>query len=133
MEDQNELRARLDELAVLKEDANVKQREADAAKAKHDEAQATLWHDMDAAGMKGFKTDQHSFARKATIYSTIQDADAFEAWCQENGLTEDYLKMAPKKQQLNELVRERLDNGQSLPEGVHWYAREYIAISKTKE
>jgi hypothetical protein len=127
-----QIRHSLDTLHELKQDMKVKGLIADEAKKRYQEYEHAVFQEMTAAGMTGFKSETAGYSAKSTIYANVQDSEAFEAWCAENGLTEDFLKSAPEKARLNELVRERLDNGEELPPGVGWYPRNYISITENK-
>ena len=61
-----------------------------------------------------------------TDYATVQDRDAFIEWAKANdaGLIE----VATREGLLNQLVRERLDNGEPLPPGIGHYTKEFISI-----
>lgn len=70
--------------------------------------------------------------RKPTVYGRIVDADsAFLAFDKQGRADELF---APKVQagRLNELVRECLEQGIPLPEGVDFYERAGVTVSKTK-
>lgn len=129
---QQEIRDRLDELTELKRRYREFEKQAKVAKADHDAAQHDLWQDMFEAGMTGFKTDVGSYVRKSTVYGTVQDMDAFTDWCERQGLSDEFIKPAAQAQRLNEIVRSAVDNGEELPDGVGYYAREYISITESK-
>lgn len=129
---QAEIRDRLDHLLALKQDMRTKKNEYDEAKDLHDRYEHELWQDMAGDGMTGFKTDRAGYTRKATTYATVQDMEAFEDWLHARGLADEFLKSAPEKQRLNEIVRACIDNGEPLPDGVGYYNREYISIQESK-
>lgn len=61
-----------------------------------------------------------------TDYAVVQDRAAFIEWARANdaGLIE----VATREGLLNQLVRERLDNGEPLPPGIGYYSKEFISI-----
>jgi hypothetical protein len=128
--DLDELRSRLDRLAELKEAKASTARAAKEADAEMKRYQADLYMDMAEAGMTSFGTTRGQFVRKSTTYGTIKDRAAFISWCDENGVTDDYIKEVEEDGRLNELVRSRLDTGEELPPGVDFYTRDYISHTK---
>ena len=61
-----------------------------------------------------------------TDYAVVQDRTAFVQWAKDNdtGLIEE----ATREGLLNQLVRERLDNGEPLPPGIGYYTKEFISV-----
>lgn len=109
------------------------QSDADEAKAEHDALQAEVFNIMRERRILTHKAEDASYSRKSTIYGHVQDRDAFVQWCRENELDEDILVLKEKGQPLNELVRSRIDNGEELPPGIGFYAREYVSITEAKD
>ena len=89
-----------------------------------------LYHFMVRNDVETVRSRGRTFSTRRTVLSTITDIHAFEAWVRENGLEAEYLRPEVRKQQLNELVRERLDNRQELPPGTNSYANEYISTTE---
>lgn len=127
-----EIEVRLAHLAELK--ANYKQLDeaAKQAKSSHDAYQAQLFEELRDRGVKSVSTDNGRFDCKATIYANVNDMEAFTAWADARDLTDEFVKDAPEKARLNEFVRDCIDSGQELPDGVNWYERQYISITKAK-
>lgn len=128
--DLDELRARLDKLAELKEATALAAKAEKEARAEMKRYEANLFMDMAEAGLTNFGTDQGRFDRKSTTYGTIKDRAAFLSWCEENGVTDDFTKQVEEDGRLNELVRSCIDNGEELPPGVDFYTRDYISLTK---
>lgn len=99
--------------------------QAKKAKARRDELQAKIWERMDAAGVDSVKVTGTNFVRSATTYASIQDRDQFIEWATKNDKS--LLKTREESALLNQLVRERQDNGEPLPPGLGFYVRETIA------
>jgi hypothetical protein len=121
---------KLDQLRLQKAKYRELQRQADEAKAAHDELQADVFEDMRQEGHMSYKSDKASFSRKSTLYGTVQDRDAFIEWCHENDLADEFLKEKEVAQRINEIVRGAIDNGEDLPPGLGFYARQYISITE---
>lgn len=71
------------------------------------------------------KTDGTLFVPVETVYHSIQDRSAFVEWAKEND--EELVEDRERKELLNQLVRQRLDDGEELPPGVGFYTRPYIS------
>jgi hypothetical protein len=123
----NEDLRRLDE---LKADEAEKKRAANQAA-----EQRALWekHCFDRMVDEQYDPGESSVKIKGVVYipnrtdyAAVQDRDAFIEWAKENdaGLIE----VAHREGLLNQLVRERLDNGEPLPPGIGFYTKEFISI-----
>ena len=123
----------LAELRAAKNKYRSLQTEADEAKGLHDKLQTEVFATMRDRKLLTHKAEDASFSRKSTIYGHVQDRDAFVQWCRDNDLDSDILVVKEKGQPLNELVRSRIDNGEELPPGVGFYAREYVSITESKD
>jgi hypothetical protein len=124
---------RLAQLKLAKQNYRAAQELADQLKADHDAEQAEVFSIMRDRKLLTHKAEDASYSRKSTIYGHVQDRDAFVEWCRQNELDSDILVLKEKGQPLNELVRSRIDNGEELPPGIGFYAREYISITESKE
>lgn len=122
---------RLAELARLREQYRAEQAVADATKAEHDRLQKILHEDMKEAGLLTIGTDTDTFTRKSTYYAQVENQDEFIAWAESEGLLEEFTETAAVKGRLNELVRQRLQDGEMLPPGLGFYSKDYI--SKTQK
>ena len=131
--DDQTLKQDLDKLAVMKAAFREAQTKADRLKEDHDAYEQHLYDRMDAEDTWSIKTSKHRFSGKSTTFATITDMDELREWLEENGLIEECIKEAPQKARLNELVREYLDNGQTLPPGTSSYDRRYISITNIEE
>ena len=121
-----------DELALLgamKDEAKRLKREHTEAVDRMKSQQARLVDKMRQRGMLTLRTEFGTFTSKSTVYGNINDMDAFETWAADNGLHDEFVKVAPEKQRLNEMVRNAIDAGEELPPGVNWYADEYISYT----
>lgn len=103
-------------------------------------AQEALVHELlQDAGIKSHTIDlgpPHGEVRlvpQSRVSGTIFDEEialeAFEA----EGLTDELVKPGPRKAVLNELVRERLENGQALPAGVSFYTTDFVTVTRKKQ
>lgn len=120
---------RLEQLAEYKQAYQTLDQQAKEARRIHDAYQAETFEYMRENGLLTVKTDNGTFSCKSTIYSKVQDMDQFIGWVREQGLEEEFLREKEVAARLNEYVRDAVANGQSLPDGVTWYPREYISVS----
>jgi len=118
----------------------------DQAKAKFDELDeelkrsvARIYEDMAEAGVGGMKVDvpivgpdgrlletrKINFIPSTQEHATIQDRGAFVEWCHANS-REDLISEKENKGDVNSYVRECLDDGRPLPDGLGFYTRNSI-------
>jgi hypothetical protein len=123
------------ELTIDQEARQLKKlrEERDAAKSVFEDtdraykvAMDHLYQRMEAGSVDGLKVDGVSFVPSETVYANVQDREAFVSWAKEND--EQLIEDKERKALLNAAVRERLDNGETLPDGVGFYVRESISL-----
>lgn len=127
--DETALKADLEELDRRKRAMRAAQAEADRLKEHHDVLEQQVYDKMDLQDTWTLKTSTRRFSGKSTTYAVITDMDELRAWLDEQGLEDEFLKEAPQKARLNELVREYLDNGQTMPPGLSSYDKRYVSIT----
>jgi hypothetical protein len=121
----------LDKLAALEQREQILARRLKDAKAEREAWERECFDRMVGEGWNpnestlnrnGFK-----FRPKSTTFAVVQDKAALKAWLltYDEGLVDDKFKQA----ELNRLVRERLDNGETLPPGLGYYDK--TAVSKS--
>lgn len=121
------------ELAYLK--AEMRATAAAAAKAKlaYDKAHRALWDRMDATGVTRADVDGYAYSyNKAKVYGTVADKRAFYEWAVTEGNAPELFDDEPREKLVNELVRQRIDNGEALPPGVNFYTRETVSQRKAR-
>lgn len=107
---------------------------ADEAAAIHKQLQEEVWSAMETNGDKTLMKDlgpgygNVQFGCRQTIYSRILDIDVAAKSLSDLGM-EHMLKADVQKRMLNELVREYIEQGRPLPDGVDFYSADYVAIS----
>lgn len=109
-------------LKALESEAKTKYEEA---RNDHKSFEAELIDRMAAGKIESQSVDGTRFTPTSTIYSSVQDRQAFVAWAKEtdDSLIED----KERKEVLNQIVRQCLDDGDELPPGIGFYTREYIS------
>jgi murein L,D-transpeptidase YafK len=103
----------------------------DALKEEYDEAdkrfrkkQEQVLNRMELEETESQKVDGTLFVPTETVYGQVQDRAAFLEWAQDND--EELFERKERAQLVNQLVREKLDNGEALPPGITFYVRKYI-------
>lgn len=109
----------------LRASYDEKRVEADAAELEYKRAQDALWERMDAEGVTSMRIDGRLTEHHGTIYGSISDKSKFIEWAEEN--EPELVAPAPRAALVNEMVRQRIDNGEELPPGVNWYVRKVIS------
>ena len=112
-------------VAALREGYEELQGMADEAKELYERAHAALWERMDATGVSSITVDGVQNTRKSTIYASVNDKTEFMKWAEENA--PELVAPAPRKALVNELVRQKIDNGEELPPGVSFYTNDYVS------
>lgn len=112
-------------LAALAEKSAECKKAHDEAKAAYEEAEAALLERMEHEDVPTIGVGTTLFTRAETIYGQVQDEAAFLEWAK--GHDEELFETKARKGLVNELVRERLDNGEELPPGVGFYPKTYIS------
>lgn len=114
-------------LRRLKEEASRANAKAKKISLERDTLQARVFARMEDEEIDGMKVAGRNFVRSSTIYGSVQDRDLFIAWAEAN----DQSLVRPKEagDLLNQLVRERIDNGEELPPGIGFYTRDIIKVT----
>lgn len=120
----NELRA-LRELRLQRDEAVAKGKELAA---EYDAEQWRLIDLMDEHNTTSQTTDGIQFTRKSTPMCKVTDREAFIEWA--NQEDEALVEPRERKAVLNQLVRDRIDNGQDLPPGLDFYTKDVISQRK---
>jgi len=121
------LKQDLQRLRKLKDEqtsANKKAKDAAAALEQH---QARVYSRMESEEVDSMKIGGRNFVRmEPQAYAVIQDRGAFVDWARSN----DPSLVAEKEEKglLNQLVRERIDNGEELPPGIGFYTKEIVSV-----
>lgn len=126
-------------LVDLKDEKNWKEKEADQAARAYAEEEQAFWMELaDELGDiktvtldlgEGYGTVQ--LQRRETITARIVDKETAVESLEAAGLGQGMLG-APeiRKRALNEEVRDRLQRGEALPDGVDFNARRYITVTR---
>ena len=100
-------------------------KEYERLKAEHDKAEARFIERMESEGAEGHKAGGVTFTPAETLYSSVNDRTAFVAWALEN--EPELVQYHERKELINQLIRERVDNGEELPPGTSFYIKQYVS------
>jgi hypothetical protein len=121
---------RLAHLKDLKVDERAKYKEHQEAKRAREQFELELFEDMQSTNTFAQRQGNTNYVLKTTIFSNVTDREAFVEWCRARELDDEFLRETEEKARLNEFVRAALDNNEDLPDGVDWYAKQYISITE---
>lgn len=135
----DEFTAKLRRLMELREARDTSKVAAETAETEYREAESELWDELEESPITGaIKIDLGSpygkvtFSPRETFYGRVLDTEAALDYFEQSAQIDEFTapKIVPSR--VNELVRQRIENGEPMPEGIDWYPRRYIAISRPK-
>lgn len=133
----DEFKANFRVLAELREERDRTKKEADAAEKEYRAKESELYAELEEGGIRGrqefdFGGDLGTikFQRRSTIYGRVENKETARKAIQAMGLDEELLTPTVALGRLNERVRDWLESGQELPEGIGFYTRDGISISR---
>ena len=133
----DEFKAGFQRLLELRETRDIDAAQAKKSEEAYREAESQLYAELEEAGIRGRLTFDFGgdlgtakFQRRATRYGRVVDKDAAVKALKELGLDDVIYDTAVRTGRLNEKVREWLETNTELPEGVDWYDRKAISISR---
>ena len=112
--------------------------ESDAATADYRAAEEGILQRMEELGLKTFTVELPGVGevrftrRKPTVYGRIVDPDAAYAALESQGRADEMFAPKVQASRLNELVRESLEQGMPLPEGVDFYEKAGVTVSRNR-
>ena len=118
---------------VLKSQAAELRRQADAARDLANRMEDQLWErmvdeDTDSMGIRG-----HNYIRMpAQTYGSVSDLSEFYEWAVTERNAPELFDDKPHMKLVNELVRQRADNGEPMPPGVNSYEKRSVSKRKSK-
>lgn len=112
-------------LRKAKQDRDTAKQKFEDADSAFRQLQFKVMERMKQKGVESMKLDGTLFVPTETVYAQIQDRAEFVAWAEEHD--DELVEPKERKEILNSLVRQRLDDGEPLPPGVTFYVREYIS------
>lgn len=94
-------------------------------KEEMDRAEMALFERMEHEDVGSIKVGTSNFVRAATTYGQVQDRSAFVTWAEENA--PELVELKERKALINEIVRQCLEDGVPLPDGLGFYLKQYVS------
>lgn len=132
-----DLKAKLRNLLELRVKRDEDKAAADASSRAYREAEAELYAEIEESGMRGRisfdfgpELGKAGFQIRRTTYGRVLDKEAAIAALEAEGLSDVIFDKSVREKRLNELVRDRLEARDKLPDGIDFYDRKGISISR---
>ena len=136
-DDEQAMASKFRRLIELREKRDEDKVTAEKSEKDYRKYEAELYDEIEEGPMKGSRRFDLGgtfgtvvFTPKETRFGRIIDADAAVKYFQGVSTDEEMLKQKISKGKLNEIVRERMEQGKPLPPGVDFYVNRNITISR---
>lgn len=86
-------------------------------KAVSEEQKHRVWEMLEAAGVKTINHELGQITRMARLQVLVTDEEALGSWLADSGMLDAMTKRTFRQANLNDLVSERLEDGEELPPG----------------
>ena len=136
MSDISQFKSRFQRLLELRETRDIDKQKSKTSEKEYREYEAELFEELRELGVKGtIKFDfgdlgTASFVSRSTMYGKLVDKDAAITALKAAGYGDVIFAEAVREGRLNELVRDLMESKTELPEGVDFYERKGISISR---
>lgn len=131
------LESKFRRLAELREQRDIDKKSSEQSEAEYREYEAELFETIEDSALRGtvefdFGGDLGvvRFQPRRTIYGRVIDKNAALDALDVIGLSEEMTAPKIEARRLNELVRDYVERGEELPDGVDYYERRYMTISR---
>lgn len=128
------LRSKFRDFVDLRDEKDIANKRAKNLKDQYDALQAELWEAMEDAGLSSLKLELGdeviTFSQRTTLYGNVYDKEAAAEAFKDQGRFEEYTGIKFEAKRLNELVRTCLEQNQPLPEGVDFYDKRVISVTR---
>lgn len=131
------LESKFRRLAEVRQQRDIDKATAERSERNYREYEANLFEQIEDSSLRGtvefdFGGDLGiiRFQPRRTIYGRIVDKNAALDAFEQEALLDEMSSPKVEARRLNEYVRDRLENGQSLPAGVDYYEKRFFTISK---
>lgn len=137
MSELSELESKFRRFAELRDTRDYEKAAAEASERAYREYEQQLFEDVEDSALRG--TIQFDFGGdlgiirfqpRRTIYGRVIDKNAAQEAFENEAIIDEMVSPKIEARRLNEYVRDRLENGQSLPEGIDFYERQFFTISR---
>lgn len=132
-----DLTSRFRRLVELREERDRDKKAAERSEKEYREYEADLFEELEDSPIKGtMKIDLGddmgviSFQPKETYYGRVIDQNAALDYFEQRALTDEFTSPKIVMARINELVRGCIENGDPIPEGIDYYPKRYISITR---
>lgn len=139
MSDEDFIASKCRRLLELRDVRDETKAAADESEEEYRNCEAELYEEWEDSPLKGRRRidlgepyGTVAFTPTKTVFGRILDADKALEYFENHGLTGSMTKPSIAKARLNELAKERVEQGQPMPDGVDWYANRRITITRPK-
>lgn len=136
MSDMDEFKASFRRLAELRQARDKDKKAAEKSEKTYREKEAELFAELEEAGIRGRLTfdfggdlGTYKFQRRTTVYGRVLDKATALASLKKAGLDDVIYSESVNQGRLNEKVRDWLESGEQIPDGLDFYPRNAISIS----
>lgn len=133
----HELTSRFRRLVELRDTRDQDKKAAERSEKEYREAEAELFEELEDSPIKGtIKIDLGddigvvTFQPKETYYGRIIDQHSALDYFEERALSDEFTAPKIVMARVNELVRQCIENGDKIPDGIDYYPKRYISISR---
>lgn len=126
----------------LRDDRDISKTAADRTEEAYREAEGELWEEINDSDQTpksgtikvnlGEPYGEIQFGRRETIYGRVLDYDEALEWLNATARTDEFTQPRIVKSRVNEIVRERYEEGQPMPPGLDFIPRRYVAVTRSK-
>lgn len=137
MSDLAALESKFRRLAELREQRDIDKETAKRSEEDYREYEAELLETLEESALRGsvefdFGGDlgKMRFQPRETLYGRIIDHEAALIAFEREAIVDEMTRPKVEARRLNEYVRGRIEAGQELPDGIDYYPRRFITISR---
>lgn len=137
MSDEEQIASKFRRLVELRTNRDERKTAAEVSEKEYRDYESDLFEEIQSGPMQGTRRIDLgepfglvAFTPRETTFGRIIDSEAAVEYFEEHGQTEEMTKPQIGKGKLNERVRELLEQGKPLPDGVDFYVNRGITISR---
>lgn len=134
-----DLESKFRRLAELRETRDTDKAALERSEAEYREYESELFQTLEESSVKGslgfdFGGDLGTikFQPRATVYGRVIDKVAARDALEALGIDEEIMSQKVEARRLNDLVREYRDQGKDLPDGIDFYEKKFITVSRKR-
>lgn len=126
-------------LVELRDQRDADKRAAEKSERAYREYEQEFWQAIEESPFDGTvpldlgpEIGTVKFSQRETYYGRLLDADKAQDYFESRAMADEMFEPKVAKRRLNEFVRECLDNGTPLPDGVDFFAQRGVTITRQK-